>query len=210
MTKIRFTCAIFLLASSCLLFSCSKNSGNPAGDTYIASPQNLFALASKDYNSVKPGLSNKKGYLFTTLTESQSLAVGSVASLAALEESDNAIHYTLLLNMSRQTNKVITVDLETVDSLNSISKNEVYKLMLSYYNYLLNTLTDTSLAIGNYEEPGGQQVTTHAADIVAKLNSGFDTDLLSLDINANEGHFDMVTTKNNNGNYTFRYVSSTN
>lgn len=210
MTKTFYTYLIYLLAGIFFLFSCNKDSNNPSDDTYVASPQKLMSLSGKDWFTVEPGLSNKKGYLYSTLTQSQSLPISAVASLAAIEESDNAIHYNLLLNMSRQTNKVVIIDMTTVDSLNTIDKNEAYGLMLSYYNYALNTLTDTSLAVGNYEQPDGQQVTTRAADIVSKLNSGFETDLLSLSINANEGHFSMVTTKNTNGNYTFSYYSATN
>ena len=200
------TLSYLLYAFMFIAASCAKDSGNKNAEPYIASPEKLINMTGSDWNSVEPQVKDKKDYWYTEFTQDQYLAIKAAVSLKAKEETFADINYYMLLNVQRGTDKTSAVSVSTIDSLKKISKDEAYKLMLFYYNNGLKPITDTSYTSGNYMMADGIQKNTTVNEIVAKLQSGFETPLLSINYKTSRGDFSILLTKQNeNEPYQFSF-----
>jgi hypothetical protein len=209
--KPKLNCSLILFAASLLILGCKKDATNKNAEPYIASPQKVINMTGSDWATNKSQLSDKKNYWYTEFDPNLYPSVKAAVSLNAIDETYPQVQYYMLLNVQRGTEKVTTVSIETLDSLHHISKDEAYNLMLYYYNEGLQTITDTSFTLGNYAQPDGHEVTTTSKDVLNKLESGYESSLLSITYNSMHGEFSITLWKtSDDAPYDFSFAGFTN
>jgi hypothetical protein len=191
--------SIFVLVVCASVFSaCHKDMVKP--EVFIASPDTLINIIGKDWDEVNLQLNNKVVYGYDQVPDDQVSPIKAVVSLPVIDTSIGLVNCSLILNVDSATNKVVTVFMQTIDSLPKFGKSEAYALMLHYCNEGIKLQTDSANSFGTYGD--GMQVTTTIDDLLSKLNSGFDTNM-SMHFNVGKADISLVLAKTSERRYTF-------
>ncbi len=170
MQKITFFIAIIL---SVLFTGCSKE--NADNEVLVITPEELTALAGKNWNTVAGRFKNKKDYLYSELNTPTTLAA---ISMPAVDKQAPALNYKLVFNLDKD-NKISIVHLDCTDVLEVEKGN---KLMLYYYNRVFSKLDD---AYYKGASDGSAQPRIPVEALLIKLNN----------LNAQTASFDYSTTQ---------------
>lgn len=206
----RYACCLITCFALAYFFAgCSKDGGTPHKDVFVVSPQKIVAMNGEDWDAVEPEMKDKAGYSYLEFSLAQDTGFKAVVALTAKDESNDSVYYDLTLAIGRSTNKVVSINMETNDSLRVTDKNLSYNLLQQYYNEGVEPVIDTNAAAGSYEMDNGGYQTTTVDDLTMKLNSGVAYPEVDILYNSDNMNFIVSAFQSSSSNhYIFSFTES--